>query len=82
MTELSFLDTSNRLISRQAGTDEVKKLLSTNTEEVVRTGGFGIPWMLGLFSPTLIRYLMANKAQQQIQVETQTASGVSTALDG
>lgn len=52
-----------------------------NTEEVVKTGGFGLPWMLGLFAPPLIHYNRANKAQRLIQMGIQRVSGVSRALD-
>lgn len=45
------------LISLQSTSEEVKKLLTANTEEALAEGSFGLPWYVG-------EYLSSGKAWQ------------------
>ena len=42
----------------QATSDEVKKLLSTKTDEALAEGAFGLPWFVGMSYFTLLIYLL------------------------
>jgi 2-hydroxychromene-2-carboxylate isomerase len=41
-------DEAKKVIERTK-TEEVKKLLSTNTEKAFKDGAFGLPWFVGKF---------------------------------